>query len=132
MKIKFSGYFLELFLIFLVASGCLWFMQTWLEANQFSTSVLWIGNSLLFLLSVISLYLHVKGALHKNPNAFFQSVYASMMLRMFAVLIAVLIYVVFAGSVNKASILACVGLYFIYTFYEIFMVQRMLKKIKNG
>jgi len=133
MKINFSGYFLELLIVFLAITLTLFFTQTFQETHHFSKPVLWIGNSLLFLLSSVSLVMHVKGAVNKNPNAFFQSVYASMMLRMFAVLAAVLIYVILVGSAfNKASLLACAGLYFLYTFYEIFMVQRMLKKMKNG
>lgn len=132
MKIR-PRHFLELILIYFFFTALFLAGGKILLQYHFNLSVLWVGNSLLFLISVLSLFLHQRGAVHQRAAVFFRSVYLSMILRMFGVLLAVLIYAMIAGSgVNPPSVLACALFYFVYTFYEIFIVLRLLKKTGNG
>jgi len=133
MKKKNARYFAELLTLF-TGIGLLLFSTKEIQLKyQFDQVVLWAGHVLLFLLTVLSLFLHLRGASDKNAQAFFRSVYSSMILRMFGVVLAIIIYASVAGaSVNRPSLLLCAGLYFIYMFYEIGIVFRLLKQAKNG
>ncbi|MFO0414354.1 MAG: hypothetical protein ACK50E_01780 [Bacteroidota bacterium] len=133
MKNKNSVYFLELLSLFLILSGFVFFSDQILHQYTLDSTVLWSGNLLLFGLSLLSLFMHTKGASDKNPNVFFRSVYASMLLRMMGVLCALLIYLSIKGAaVNQPAVLICIVFYFVYTFYEIRIVFRMLKKTDDG
>jgi hypothetical protein len=91
--------------------------------------VLITGNSILYIITVIALYFHRKGFLDKNPNVFFRAVYASMLLRMFICIAAVLVYAIMAGNaLNKYSLLLCFLFYFIYAFIEVRQIFSLLKK----
>ena len=106
--------------------------RTWQLENGFDHLVLIAGNLFLFLVTLASLYFHVKGFLNKNPQAFLRNVYGAMMLKMFLSVIVVLVYAVSAGdNLNKPGIFACMGLYFVYTFVELRMVFRLLKQQKK-
>jgi hypothetical protein len=133
MKHKLNRYLLELSALFVLLSVVIFFSGKIPLNLELSQSVLWSGNSILFILSAIALLMHSKGASSNNPNAFFRSVYGSMIIRMMGVLFAVLIYASVAGSkVNQPAVLTCIAFYFIYTFYEIRIVFRMLKKSGNA
>ena len=133
MKNKSGTYFLELSCLFLILTLSILFVDDLGLKYQFDKKVLWAGNFLLFLLAAFSLYLHATGTSDKNPNVFFRTVYSSMLLRMTGVIIALIIYIFIAGSnVNQPSVLTCLTFYFIYTFYEIRIVLRILKKQDDG
>jgi len=133
MKNKNSSYFLELLILFLILSGLIYFSDEIFHKYTLDSTVLWVGNLLLFGLSLLSLFMHAKGASDKNPNVFFRSVFASMLFRMMGVLCALLIYLFIKGAVvNQPAILICIVFYFVYTFYEIRIVFRMLKNPDNG
>ncbi len=91
--------------------------------------VLIAGNSLLYLITIVALYFHQKGFADKNPNVFFRAVYASMLLRMFVCIVAVMLYAVLSGNaLNKFSLLLCFVFYFIYVFVEVRQIFSLLKK----
>lgn len=87
------------------------------------------GNTILYAVTVLALYLHVKGLSDQNPHTFFRSVYGSMIMRMFICIVAVMIYAFSAGDrINKYSLLICFLFYFIYSFLELRIVLSRLKK----
>lgn len=87
------------------------------------------GNLILYLITVVALYFHLKGLSDKNVQAFFRSVYASMLMRMFLCVLAVMIYAIYSGErLNKYSLLICFLFYFIYTFFELKIILARLKK----
>jgi hypothetical protein len=91
--------------------------------------VLIAGNAILYLITVVALYFHQKGFADKNPNVFFRAVYASMLLRMFVCIVAVVIYALLSGSaINKYSLLLCFVFYFLYAFIEVRQIFSLLKK----
>ena len=102
-------------------------LKNQLTAWGFDIWVLFGGNLLLLVVTLISSYFHAKGAADKNPNAFVRSVYAATMLKMFTVMVAVMIYGFIAKPFNKHSVITCLALYIIYTVIE---VRAAMKKIK--
>ena len=87
------------------------------------------GNLILFLVTITSLYFHVKGFLHKNIQVFFRSVYGALMIKMLICAAAVVIYALIAKpNINKPALYVCMALYFVYSFMEVRMVFRLLKQ----
>ena len=90
-------------IVFAVITLTIYFLKNNLTEWGFDTVVLYAGNLLLFLVSLISAYFHNKGTASKNPNAFVRSVYGGNMIKMFSVMIAVMIYGFTAKPFNKYS-----------------------------
>ncbi len=122
-----------LFLIFIVFNTLFITGRTMFENRGFNREVLIVGNLILFLVTFASLFVHIRGFLHKNVNAFLRSVYTSLLIKMFACVAAVIIYAVLAkDNLNKPALFVCMGLYFVYTFVEIRIIFRLLKQSKNN
>ena len=98
-----------------------------LMSSGFDIWVLFTGNLLLLVFTLISSYFHSKGAADKNPNAFIRSVYAATMLKMFGVAIAVMIYAFIAKPFNKYAVVSCMLLYIVYTVIEVKAAMKMIK-----
>jgi hypothetical protein len=132
MKQANSKLYIPVLSLFVALSVLFLLLTTLLNRYGFNNMVLLIGNTILFLVTVISLHFHMKGFLHKNVQVFFRSVYGALMIKMFVCAGAVIIYAMMAKkNVNKPALFSCMALYFVYTFIEVKMVFRLLKQKKN-
>ena len=96
-------------------------------------NVLGIGNIILFLATVLSYFLALRGLRSINPHAFVRSVYSSILLKFFICLSAALIYImIYRGDLNKPAIFVCMGLYLVYTFIEVGTLIKLLKEKPNA
>ena len=97
------------------------------------TGVILIGNFILFLITSISFILAQRGVKHSNPNVFFRSVYSGIMLKLFACIIAAFIYIsIYKSHLNKPALFISMGLYLVYTFVEVSVLMKLLKRKSNG
>jgi hypothetical protein len=95
--------------------------------------VLIIGNALLFVITMLSYWLAQKGLGNANPHAFVRSVYTSMMLKLFACIIAAFVYIAMnRDNLNKPALFTCMALYLVYTFMEVSILMKQLKGRANG
>ncbi len=118
-----------LFLGFTVLFGIGWMM---LSRRPIDFEVLLIGNALLFAISFYSFRLGIKALHHKNVQVFLRLVYSSLLLKLFLLSIAALIYIArFKQEVNKPALFGCFGLYLIYIFTEVRLVMQQSKQ-KNA
>jgi hypothetical protein len=91
------------------------------------------GNLLLFIVTLISALLSRRSLKASNPNAFVRAMYASVMIKLFACIIAAFVYFTVVGkSVNKPGLFVCMGLYVIYTVVEISSLTKLLRAQKNA
>ena len=94
--------------------------------------VLGIGNTIVYLATVLSYFLGLRGLGSVNPHAFVRSVYVSIMLKFFICLLAALIYIItYRSNINKPAIFVCMGLYLVYTFIEVRILMQKLKEKPN-
>ena len=94
--------------------------------------VLGIGNTIVYLATVLSYFLGLRGLGSANPHAFVRSVYVSIMLKFFICLHAALIYIItYRSNINKPAIFVCMGLYLVYTFIEVRILMEKLKEKPN-
>lgn len=111
---------------FLTGKGLL---ERWGAAQE----VLIVGNLILFILTVISYLISLRGLKSDNPHAVVRSVYGSFMIKFFACIITAFVYIMSVKkNVNKPALFACMGLYLIYSFIEVSVLTKLSKHKKNA
>ena len=104
-------------------------LKSVLKSIGFDINFLLIGNLILFLLSISGFLIQMRALRSANINAFIRGIYSSLLLKLFIIATAVLIYVFLnRENVNKQSLFTCMGLYFVYTIIEV----KQLMKISRG
>lgn len=120
-----------IFIFIAINSLCLVFNNR-LNASGFSTDVIIAANLILFLLAIITAFMHLKALKNINPHVFVRSIMGATILKLLVIAGAAFIYLYAAGESRSAkAVLAGVGLYFIYTIFEVRMALR-LNKQNNG
>jgi hypothetical protein len=124
--------FLGILAFFLVSSGVILFGAPTLREWKTDSGVLLGGNEVLFGLTAISYLLHIKSIRSSNAHVFVRMIYSSLIIKMMACMVAALLYGWLAKSVNRNAILGCFILYVIYTFLEIRVLMKFIKKSPNN
>ena len=85
-----------------------------------SHRVVVVGNLLLYALSALTVWMHLKAIQNPNPNMFTNSVMGSTVLKLFVLGIATVIYLVIVGKERSVfGIVATMVLYIIYTVLDV-------------
>ena len=131
-KNKLKG-FMPVILVFIVLKGFFISGKNMLQRWNVDQDVVIIGNTLLFLITLFSYLLALRGLNHSNPHVFFRSVYVSVMLKLFVCIIAAFVYIsMYKNNLNKPALFTCMGLYLVYTFLEVSVLMKLLKQKKNA
>ena len=124
--------FLPIVVIFVILNGFFIAGKSMLARWGVDQEVVIIGNLLLFVISIVSFLLGLRGLKNPNPHAFVRSVYTSMMLKLFICIIAAFIYIsMYRDNINKPALFTCMGLYLLYTFVEVSILTKLLKGKTN-
>jgi hypothetical protein len=116
-------------LIFIILNALLIVFRKRFEAMGVDADVLIIANLILFLITAISFALALKGLKNPNPNAFVRSVYGSMIIKLFAGMIAATLYIsIYQKDLNKPALFGSMGLYLLYTFAEVTVLTKLLRQ----
>ena len=100
-----------------------------LKEYGFNIGFLVVANAILFILTFLGFYIQTKGVRSTNINAFIRGVYSSLLLKMFVIVVAILVYIlVMRGEANKPSILASMGIYLVYTSLEVIQLMKIARK----
>lgn len=125
--------FAPILLLFVLLNAFFVVFKSWLVKYGIGYEILLIGNVILFVVTMVSLYFHIKGFLHKNIQVFFRSVYGALMVKMFLCAATVVVYALLERkNINKPAIFICMALYFVYTITEVRMIFRLLKQQKKN
>lgn len=131
-KQRFKG-FIPVIIFFILLNAFFLTGKHWLQRWGAAGDVLILGNALLFVLTFITFILTQKGLEHPNPNVFVRSVYGSIMIKLFVCMITAFIYIALnKKNLNKPALFTCMALYLVYTFMEVGVLMKMLKRRKNG
>jgi len=115
--------------LFLLINLIIFIFFNSLKEYGFNVSFLIVANIVLFLLTFFGFYIQTRGVRSTNINAFIRGVYSSLLLKMFVIVGAILIYIVaMGGEVNKPSILTSLGIYLVYTFTEVVQLMKIARK----
>lgn len=118
--------------IFVLLNAILIVFRKSLEARAFDADVMIIANLLLFILCIAGIYLQQKGLSAKGTPAFLRSVYGAMMLKMFVCIIVFFIYAYVAAEINKPALFASMGLYVLYTGFEVGILMSTIRRKKHA
>jgi hypothetical protein len=119
--------------IFVAVSGIVGLTKTWIIEKGVDPSVLLSGNFVLLLVSLAAFLLTNKALRSANPQAFVRAMYSSFIIKFFVLAITAFVYIMVAKkNVNKPALIACAGLYIIYTGIETRALMKMLKQKKNA
>ena len=122
-----------LILIFFITNALFVTGRSFLQRWNMDQEVLIWGNILLFAVTLLSFYLYTRSFGSKNAYAITRGMYASVLARMFIVVVAVFIYVSLVGKgVSKGAVFGCMFLYFVYTGAEVAILMKMSKHQKNA
>lgn len=112
---KFSG----LVILFLVVTAVSVFMKDKFSAWNIDYLVVLGANTLLFLLSVLSLVLHIRALTKPNPQVFVRTVMLANIIKLLGLAAAALIYISVAKKSTSANaVFAGLFLYIVYTWVE--------------
>lgn len=121
--------FAPILMIFILLNLLLIVFRSRFEAWGVDADVLLIANLLLFVITAISFALALKGLKNPNPNAFVRSVYGSMIIKLFAGMIAATLYIsIYQKGLNKPALFGSMGLYLLYTFAEVTVLTKLLRQ----
>lgn len=125
--------FMPVVILFVIINGFLVVGKNMLQRWGIDQDVVAVGNMMLFVITLISFLLAQRGLNNSNPHVFIRAVYMSVMLKLFACIIAAFVYIsVYKSNLNKPALFICMGLYLVYTFLEVATLTKMLKQKKNA
>ena len=125
--------FYPIAILFLLLNAFFVVFKNALEKWGVDQPVLILGNLLLFVVTLISFFISLRGLKSANPHAFVRSVYSSVMLKFFVFAITAFVYIqITKAAVNKPALFICMGLYLVYTFSEVSVLTKLLRKKANA
>lgn len=127
------GGFMPVLIFYFLLNAFLIFGKGMIKESGVNANAVMIGNTLLFLITAVSFSLARRGLNNPNPHAFVRSVYISVMLKLFICIIAAFVYIsIYKSNLNKPALFICMGLYLVYTFMEVAVLMKLLKKKTNA
>ncbi len=121
-----------LLLVYVIANLVLYAVRVILTKWGIDFTVLLFANSIFFLLSLLTFFMQRRALQNRNPNVFIRSVMGGMLIKMFFIISAVIVYRLIAGnSVSKVSVFSSMFLYLLYLGVEVSIITK-LNRQKNG
>lgn len=125
--------FFPVLIFFLLINAFLFTAKSLLLKWGFSQPVLLGGNVILFIITIVSLYLYRNAMLHQKTAGFMSNALGGMMLKLFVCIAAFGLYAFIARKeINKPAVFSCVFLYFVYTIIEMRSLMKWNKERNNG
>jgi hypothetical protein len=119
--------------LFILVNSLAFIFKTFLQDHGFGIKFLLAANLLLFCLSQLAFFIQMRGLKSININAFIRSVYASLLIKIFIVIIALAIYLfMIKGKINRPSLFTSMALYILYTFIEVRQLMKISRRKTNG
>ena len=125
--------FLPVVLLFVLLNAFFLGGTNLLQRWNVDHEVLIIGNALLFAITLISFTMAQKGLKNSNTHAFIRAIIGGIMIKLFVSVIAAFVYIsIFKKNINKPALFTCMGLYLVYTFFEVSVLTKQLKQKTNA
>lgn len=127
-----SRQFMSLVIVFIIISLVAFLLRTPLAGIKTDYRVILGANLLLFVLSLVSLVLHIRALSKPNPQVFIRSVMLANVLKLLGLAAAAFIYISVAGKATSTNaVFAGLFLYIVYTWVEKRATIRLSKSRKN-
>lgn len=124
---------LPLVLLFVILTALFISGAGLLRQWKVNKDVLIIGNTILFVITLVSYLLAKRSLKNSNPNVFVRAVIGGIMIKLFVAIIATFVYTATSKvQINKPALFTCMGLYLVYTFIEVSVLTKELKQTSNA
>lgn len=128
MKPVFLKSLTPFFVLFFLANILIVVFKSQLVAAGYDIQFIWVANLIIFLLTLLGYFLQLKGVDSANFNHFLRGIYSSLLMKMFIIIGALVIYIAVAGGkVNTAAVLISMGLYLLYTAIEVIQLMKIVR-----
>jgi hypothetical protein len=125
--------FTPVLVIFVIVNAILVVFPALFSKMKIDTSVMLVGNLILFLATFISFYFYYRSLRNNRVAVFLRLIYGAMFIKMMICLVTAFVYIIMTGkNVNKGAIFGCMFLYLIYTFVEVAVLMKLSKQNKHA
>jgi hypothetical protein len=119
-KTELRNFFRPIVIVFIAINAISLGFSDWLDSKGINHLVLMWGNMILFLITLISCFIHIRALASSNPHAFVRGVMLASFIKLIAIAVSVLIYLVAAGKDKSVYAVAVAMLFYIvYTLFEV-------------
>jgi len=124
---------LPLVIVYCISTAFIVAGKKWLLQWGVDPGVVIIGNLLLFIVSITSLFLYQRAMAHPTTMGFLRNTYSGLFFKLLVCIFAVMIYVLVARKqINKPALFACIFLYFLYALLEMRSLMQWNKARRNA
>jgi len=132
-KIPARKLYVPVMLVFIVVNGFLLAGNKLLQNMGINQPVAIIGNLILFIATMLSLFLYQRAMTHASTQGFLRNAYSGLLVKLVICLASVAVYAaVEKSNLNRQGIFACVLFYFIYSLIEMRSLMRWNKERTNA
>ncbi len=132
MNAQHKKLYLPLIILFVSINAVSIVFKPFMVQHQIDNAVVISSNTLLFFISIMSLYMQLKSVNNPNPHAMVRGVMGSVVLKLFVLGTAAFLYLYAAGETKSVNALfISMALYLIYTWLEVRLALQ-LNPPKNG
>jgi hypothetical protein len=114
------NFFTPVIIVFILINAlCIGFGNR-LDEKRIDHTVLMYANLILFIITLIACYIHIRSFTNNNPHAFVRGVTLASFIKLIAIAVSVMIYLIAAGE-NRSiyAVVVSMGFYIIYTVFEV-------------
>lgn len=120
-------------IVFLLITGIVLVSYNLLERIPLQPLILLVANAVLFLVTAFLIRKQASRVNHPNPNVFVRGTLGGTLLKMAVVVVGIMAYRFLAPDLfNKFTVLAIMGLYFLYLFVEVKAITLLTRKSADG
>lgn len=113
--------FLPLLLIFLAINTVAIVFAKQLLAFKIDNGLVIGGNCIIFFASILAFWVYGNAMQKTNGHGFVRVVYGGFVIKFFVLVVAAMVYFLFAEEINKNGVFVCLGLYLLYHFIGTFI-----------
>ena len=118
-KTELSRFFRPVIIFFILINALCLSCANWLDNKNIDHIVLMYANLILFLLTLIACYIHIKAVNNNNPYAFVRGVTLASLMKLLVIVISVAIYFFTAETKSVYAVITAMLLYIVYTMFEV-------------
>lgn len=129
MNRKALNHFRPITIVFILINAVCIIFGKQLDAKGIDHIVLIYANLLLFIITLITSFIHIKSSSSNNPYAFVRGVTLGSFIKLIAIAVSVVIYL-FAAGPNRSIYAVAVAMlfYIVYTIFEVNGAMKLNKK----
>jgi len=127
-KTELGRFFRPVIIFFIVINALCLTCDSWLDKKGIDHIVLMYANLILFLLTLIACYIHIRAIKNNNPYAFVRGVTLASLMKLLVIVVSVAIYFFTAETKSVYAVITAMALYIVYTLFEVKGAMRINRK----